>query len=96
MRRRHGFLLTQQHLDRGSHLGVGGHQLGGAGTSVFGIEHLFNHGDNRPVCDALAVGQAGPGQHLSLDAAQKLRCQPGLAHTGRAKNGEQAAGTLAH
>ena len=30
-RRRHGFLFAQQHLDRGSHLGVGGHQLGGAG-----------------------------------------------------------------
>jgi hypothetical protein len=42
-RRRHGRLLAQQYLDRGSHPGVADHQLGGAGTPMFGIEQLLDH-----------------------------------------------------
>ena len=42
-RRGHRRLLPQQHIDRGSHLGVAAHQVGGAAASVLGVEQLLNH-----------------------------------------------------
>ena len=61
---------------------------------MLGVEQLLDHRDNRPVGNALPIGQATAGQHPGVDAAQELSGQPGLADAGHAQDGDQAAGAL--
>jgi hypothetical protein len=59
---------------------------------------LANHLGDRPVRDALPIGQTPAAQDRGAlaDAGERLVHQPGLAHPGGAQHGHQPAGALGH
>ncbi len=69
---------------------------GGAVDERLGSRDLFDDLDDRPVGDALAVGEAAAADHRrAVDPAQELGDEPRLADACRPQDREEMAGALA-
>ena len=64
------------------------HRIGGQGVQLF--EHL----DDRPVGDPLAVGEAAPAHRCCIHARKELGREPRLAHAGISDHGHELAARL--